>query len=247
MAAQAGPRSHYDTVMGYTPKTGWVGLTAADIAVLRFLYGADAARTDRGQRPGIETVLGDEATGQRPATEQTIPPARIAAPPPEFDRGAEVMTVPNQGYGFTATVRGDDLEISYFLVGTGSTTEKIKLYGNDQPTIFQGFHLDKTSRTIKFYEHTLQEGRLLHKQQVVAVAMDPNGPSCGRRVSRRFSPIGHPSTLLSALSSILSSPLCQARPGRYWTGSAMSLTATASAPRSAPGNTLRPATYSRAW
>jgi len=162
--------------MSYSPKTNWVGLTPADIAVLQFLYGAPQGERPGTQRPGIESFLGHRANGERPAVEQVFQQDEPLPAPPQFRAGAEVMIDPDQNYSFRADVEPENLEVHYFIVRTRNTAQKFKVYGFAEDVLPLPFLVDRQTGDAKFYWSSLLADRLLHKQQLVAVAMDPDRP-----------------------------------------------------------------------
>ena len=189
-------RSDFGTIMSYASKTNWVGLTKADIAVLRFLYGAPQAGQAGTQRPGIETILGERANERRPPAEQVLPKDE-PLPSPLFQGGASLMTVPRHDYLFTAFSDSAELEVHYFIVRTGNAAAEFKVYGFPGPILKLPFRVEGGSPTeraaeraankradndtdsahVSFDIANLLEGRLLHKQQLVAVVIDPDKPA----------------------------------------------------------------------
>lgn len=173
-------RSDFGTIMSYASKTRWVGLTIADIEVLQFLYGAPQAGQAGTQRPAIEAFLGGRANDRRPPAEQLFPQDETLPAPPIFRDGAQVMTAPGQQYLFTAA--SADLEVHYFIVRTVNTRKTFKFYGFDDEQIMQelfriGVDFGGNSigpDQVVFHQAFLLADRLLHKQQLVAVVLDPD-------------------------------------------------------------------------
>ena len=185
-------RSDFGTIMSYASKTNWVGLTKADIAVLQFLYGAPQAEQAGTQRPEIEAVLGGRANDRRPPAEQVFP-QDDPLPSPLFQGGASVMTMPRHDYVFTAFSSSAEFEVHYFIVRTGNAAAESKVYGFPEPILRLPFRVEGGSPTeraaskradndtdsahVSFDIASLLESRLLHKQQLVAVVMDPDKPA----------------------------------------------------------------------
>lgn len=191
---------NFSTIMSYSPKTGWVGLTAADIAVLQFLYGAPQGRRSGTQRPEIENILGDKANGERPAAEQVFHQDEPLPAPPQFASGAPVMTEPGRAYSFTASFANEadsaELEIYYFLSNPTSNLP-FRVGTNDKDV-----RIEPDEAT--FSAHLLQPTRLLHKQQIIAVAMNPDRPDLW---SQSFKTVFAYWPTIDALSAALSAAL----------------------------------------
>ena len=184
------------TIMSYAWKPNWVGLTKADIEVLRFLYGAPQVGQAGTQRPEIETRLGERPNDRRPPAEQVFPQDE-PLPAPQFQGGAQVMTVSLLKYPFIAGAASAELEIHYFIVRTGNQVDIFKVYGFPAKTLKQHLSVkggspaeraaeisaakrddnDTDSAHVSFDIGNLLEGRLLHKQQLVAVVIDPDKPA----------------------------------------------------------------------
>jgi len=170
--------SDFSTIMSYASKTGWVGLTAADIAVLQFLYGAPQGAGAGAPRPQIEAFLGGRANGWRPSSEQIIDREDGEFPdPPQFRGDAQVMTNPNQKYSFSADIEAATLDLSYFVLETGNTNTKFRTYGFPEPVLKFPLLVDRETGDIEFFWSHLLMDRLLHKQQIVTVVLDPDRPA----------------------------------------------------------------------
>ena len=167
----------FGTIMSYAPKGGWVGLTAADIAVLQFLYGAPQGAGAGAQRLEIEAFLGERANGRRPPSERVIDREEEFPDPPQFRGDAKVMTVPYQTYSFSADTEAATLSVSYFILETGNTATKFRTHGFPEPILTSPFHVDRKTGDIEFFSSHLLADRLLHKQQIVSVVLDPDRPA----------------------------------------------------------------------
>ncbi len=87
------------------------------------------------------------------------------------------MTVPYQTYRFSADTEAATLSVSYFILETGNTATKFKAYGFPEPVLTVPFSVDRETGDVEFRSSNLLMDRLLHKQQIVAVVMDPDRPA----------------------------------------------------------------------